>query len=222
MQPYATITGTKRNIAEMRRFGWRLLMTPDTWRMGARPAGKGMRYAIDNGAWGAFQSGRDWPESDFCGLVDELGAGADWIVLPDIVSGGVASLSLSLSWVDRLSGLRLLPVQDGMTPDDVRPHLSESVGIFLGGSCANSPEKPGYCADFPNGWKIDTMRAWGDLAREAGCYFHVARVNTARRIRYCQDAGADSYDGTSPSIYSITTRKLFYATAQGHLFRRKA
>ena len=59
----------------------------------------------------------------------------------------------------------------------------------------------GY-AGFYTAWKLETMRAWGDVSRAAGCVYHVARVNSARRIARAQEAGADSFDGTSASRYA--------------------
>jgi hypothetical protein len=63
------------------------------------------------------------------------------------------------------------------------------------------------------------MRAWGMLAREHSAYLHIGRVNTARRIRLCADAGADSFDGTSVSRYATTLELLDSARRQTHLFR---
>lgn len=200
---YATITGTRRNMAAMRHSGWRLLLTPDTVIRAKRTIPKDWRYAIDNGAYGCWQKGQPFDASAFAELVAKYGSGADWTVLPDIVCGGSESLSLSLSWLPRLSGQKLIAVQDGMTANEIAPHLGPQVGLFLGGSTA---------------WKIQTMRSWGALARASGCHYHIARVNTARRIRLCQDSGADSFDGTSPSRFAITTPKLTAAVRQQHLF----
>jgi len=137
-----------------------------------------------------------------------LGAGADFVIVPDIVAGGLESLAFSLEWLHRLSGLRLLAVQDGMTPDDVRPYLGVSVGLAVGGT-----------TDAPEGnWKEQTLPAWGALARETGCYLHVLRVNSARRILLCQDAGAHSCDGTSVTRFAKTLPRLDAAAKQQHLF----
>ncbi len=58
---------------------------------------------------------------------------------------------------------------------------------------------------------------WGALARETGCYLHVGRVNTAVRIRLCSAAGADSFDGTSPSRFACTLPLLDGARRQPDL-----
>lgn len=191
---YASRTGTRRNLDALRAAGWRLLVSArGVWRT------EGFPYAIDNGAWTAHQKGEPFDVAAFEGLVSELGNGADWIACPDIVAGGLESLDLSVSWLPRLPGLRLIPVQDGMALDDVRPLLGASVGLFLGGSTE---------------WKLATMRQWGALARETGCYYHVGRVNTRRRIRMCTEAGADSCDGTSVTRFASTLPLLDAAAKQ--------
>jgi hypothetical protein len=62
------------------------------------------------------------------------------------------------------------------------------------------------------------MAAWGRLARQRGCYLHVARVNSAKRIALCQDNGVDSIDGTSASKYALTLPLLDNAVRQSSLF----
>lgn len=185
---YASRTGTRRNLAALRDAGWRLLVSArGVWRT------EGFRYAIDNGAWTSHQNDEPFDVSAFVGVVDLLGCGADWIALPDIVGGGLRSLDFSLQWIDRIPGRRLIPVQDGMKSGDVRPFLSEAVGIFLGGT---------------TDWKLQTMREWGRLSRSTGCHFHVGRVNSRRRIRMCIEAGAHSCDGTAASRYAVELPKL--------------
>lgn len=201
MLPYASRTGTRRNLAVMRSAGWRILVTP------AEPRTEGFPYALDNGAWSAFQTGTPWNEEAFVRLCATLGDGADFVVAPDIVAGGLDSLRLTEAWLPRrasVARIRLVAVQDGMSADDVRPLLGPAVGIFVGGSTA---------------WKLWTMRAWGMLARERGAHLHVGRVNTARRIRLCQDAGADSFDGTSVSRYATTLELLDSTLRQQRMFR---
>ena len=97
----------------------------------------------------------------------------------------------------------LLAVQDGIDPCDVRRIVGPEVGIFLGGT---------------TDWKLRTMRAWGQLAQDRGAYFHVARVNSVKRINLCMDAGAHSFDGTSVTRFGKTLRNLDLGRRQGHLF----
>lgn len=194
---YASRTGTKRNLDALRAAGWRILVSA------AGPLrNEGFPYALDNGAWSAYTAGRPFDEALFVRALRKMGALADWTVIPDIVAGGAPSLELSLRWMRQVldeSPRALLAVQDGISPADVRPFLGERVGIFVGGSTP---------------YKLKTMPAWGSLARELGCWLHIGRVNTGRRIRDCSAAGATSFDGTSASRFAVTVRPLDLARRQ--------
>ena len=210
--PYASRTGTKTTIEAMRTAGWRMLCAPGQTYAADPP----LPYCIDNGAWPAFMARQRWleagrmgpppPEFDhaaFVSMVERWGSGADWIALPDVVAGGLRSLAFSLDWLPWLSSfgvVLLLPVQDGIDPHHVAHLLGPRVGIFLGGSTE---------------WKLSTMGAWGEVSKARGCHYHVARVNTADRIRRCQVAGAHSFDGTSVTLFSKTLGPLDGCRRQG-------
>ena len=203
MIAYASRTGTKRNLAALREADWHLLVSAT-----GVLRHEGFPYALDNGAWTAYQSGKPFSEELFTTALRKLGRDAEWAVLPDIVAGGARSLEMSLAWMRRVldeTQRALLAVQDGMTFEDVRPFLGARVGIFVGGSTA---------------WKLETLLTWCDLARDAGCWCHVGRVNTVKRIRYCVASGATSFDGTSASRFSKNVPKLDAARKQLDLFRR--
>ena len=198
---YAARTGTKRNLTALRAAKWRLLVSAS-----GVMRHEGFPYALDNGAWHAYQHGTPWNERTFTTALRALGADADWTVLPDLVAGGLPSLELSLRWMQRVldaSPAALLAVQDGMTAEDVRPFLGQRVGIFVGGSTA---------------WKEQTMGQWGALGRQVGCWVHVGRVNTARRLHRCALAGVTSFDGSSVSRYAATLPLLEHARHQLPLF----
>jgi len=201
---YASRTGTRRNLAALRAAGWGLLVSrAGVWRTEGFD-----RYVLDNGAWADFQAGREFQAEPFEQLVDMLGAGAEWIVLPDIVAGGLASLALSTRWLNRclaVCPLVLIAVQDGMVEADLAPLVGRSVGIFLGGSTE---------------WKLANMARWGEFCRARDVHYHVARVNTARRIWMATAAGADSMDGSSGSRFATTIRELDLALRQDDLYRR--
>jgi hypothetical protein len=151
---------------------------------------EGVRYALDNGAWTAFQAGKPFDEAKFRIALERLGEGADWVVCPDVVGKAADTLKMAEVWLPKLESYRVLvAVQDGMAPSDVRPWLGARCGIAVGGSTA---------------WKEATARLWGEVSRSADCHLHVLRVNTARRIDLCHQAGAHSIDGTSASRYSKT------------------
>lgn len=200
MIPYASRTGTRRNLAVLRDAGWRLIVSAK-----GSHRSEGFQYGLDNGAWWAYQQKQPFDVAAFEKLVDKMGKGADWIVAPDIVGGGLESLRVSEQWLPMLVLIApvLLAVQDGMTARDVEGLLGARVGIFVGGTTE---------------WKLDTLQSWGEVARKRGCYLHVGRVNTARRIQYCHDAGADSFDGSSVTRFAKSLPRLDNATKQRQIF----
>lgn len=202
MEAYASTTGTRVNLEALRIHGWRLMISATgQWKA------RGFCYGIDNGAWTYHQLGIPWEPDRWVELVESAGCEADFVVAPDIVAGGLDSLRLTklwLPWMDTRVRLTLIPVQDGMTPDDVRPLLvghENWRGIFVGGSTE---------------WKVKTLPWWGDLSKELyGVYLHVGRVNSAKRIGLCAEAGADSFDGTSVTRFVKTIYKLDKARKEG-------
>lgn len=187
----------------MRDAGWRLLLTP------AIHTDHGLPYAIDNGAWGAYMRQEEWQEGPFLALLESHGEGADWVVAPDIVAGGLASLDRSREWIPSLleHGRVLVPVQDGMRFSDLRDLFERydptRVGIFIGGTTE---------------WKLATLPGWGSLCQEIGAWCHVGRVNTVGRINLCHSAGAHSFDGTSVTRYAKTIGFLDAARRQSTFF----
>ena len=174
---------------------------------------EGFPYAIDNGAWSAYQAFIKRRQATalldrraFIKVVVRLGGSADFVVVPDIVAAGKESLALSkrwLPWVLDHTQLALIAVQDGMVPSDVAELLGPRVGLFVGGSC-----------DPPDFWKLSTMAQWCDLARKHGAWCHIGRVNSALRIRKCALAGATSFDGSSASRFALTIPPLDDARRQ--------
>jgi hypothetical protein len=193
---YASRTGTRRNLAALRDAGWRLLVSP---------AGcvrtEGFRYAMDNGAWSYHQKGLPFDDAAFLRCLDLVGTGADWIVIPDRVGDAAGTFEMLAAWWPRLrgAGLLLFALQDGMSEPEVERALRPGMGLFLGGSTE---------------YKEGTARLWGRFARERALYFHVGRVNTVRRISIAAEAGADSIDGTSVTMFSANVRRLSNAGAQ--------
>lgn len=186
---YASRTGTLENLALLREAGWRLLVSA-TGRLNHH----GFDYALDNGAWTAFQKGAPFDEKMFVEALRRMGKNANWTAIPDVVAGGKASLDLSLRWMRHVLDeceRGLLPVQNGIAPLDVAHLIGPRVGIFIGGDTT---------------YKLTTMSTWAELAREKGAWCHVGRVNSQKRIRACQTAGATSFDGSGASKF--TKKKL--------------
>ena len=201
---YASNTGTKRNLKALLDHKWGLLLTPDNPNP---PVDFDFEHkGADNGAWWSHKNGKPFREKPFWNLIERHGAVCDFVVLPDIVAGGLKSLDFSMGWLSRLCHLKLLllPVQDGMDVTTVSKVLRDEthLGIFLGGSTE---------------WKLATMYQWGCVATALDRYYHVGRVNTRRRIRLCAEAGADSFDGTSATMYSETLPMLDDARRQPSL-----
>lgn len=134
-------------------------------------------FGLDNGAFGHDD---DWDEEGWLSLLDWAnlsGMRPLWCLVPDVVGDRARTLQ---RWHDysgvasRFGWPLAFAVQDGMTPKDV-PAKAEVV--FVGGSTE---------------WK------WRNMATFCG-YFprvHVGRVNTYRRLWDCDNAGAESIDGT--------------------------
>jgi hypothetical protein len=199
---YASNTGSRRNLAALRAHGWRILLTP------SNPLSReGLKFGIDNGAWTAFQQRKPFDGVAFQRLIEHHGASADFVVIPDIVAGGMASLDFSLAWIPKMRCLKLilLPVQDGMDLRSVTQVLWRyaNMGLFLGGTTE---------------WKLKTMHQWGTLAAAMNRHYHIGRVNTRRRIRLAAEAGASSFDGTSATMFSCTLPLLESARQQPNLF----
>jgi len=144
-------------------------------------------YALDNGAWSAFNGGKPYSEEDFGEALVRFGPAADFVCVPDIVLGGMGSLDLSLAWLSRVldhTQVAMICVQNGMTPNHLAGILGPRVGVFVGGD---------------DEWKEATCGSWAVAARAAGARCHVGRVNTLRRLRIISMGGADSFDGSGAS-----------------------
>jgi hypothetical protein len=202
---YASRTGTRRNLQTLRAHGWGLLVSrAERWRTEGF-----QRICGDNGAWADFHAGRAFDTAAYERFLDWLAAEPvtpDWLVLPDIVAGGLESLALSTCYLNRclaVAPLVLIAVQDGMAFADLAPLVGPQIGVFLGGS---------------TGWKIGNMLGWGRFCAERGVHYHVARVNSAKRMYLAAAAGAASIDGSSGSRYAVTTARLTYASRHRDLF----
>jgi len=192
MTPFFSRTGTKRNLDAARAAGWGILVSASgVWR------DEGFELiGADNGQWTEREDPLPFKRDRFLQFVDWLGGRALWLALPDVPFRGLESLDLTLQWLPEMRGhpsILLIVVQDGMTPAMVAPFLGPRVGIFVGGT---------------DDWKEQTLPIWGALAREAGCYLHIGRVNSARRIFLCAAEEADSFDGTSVTQFADTLPML--------------
>lgn len=213
MLGYASRTGTKRNLDALRGAGWGLLVCASIdGKRDHRDEGFA-DIMLDNGAWKLREVGetpserlsawRQDYERPFHDLINAFGVKARLIVLPDVVAGGDVSLEQSVSWIGRLCGAGetlLIPVQDGMRPEQVAEFVGKRVGIFVGGTTE---------------WKWSSLRAWwGPLALEHGCWLHVGRAASGRMVERCGIAGAHSFDTSQPSRYQCKLAGLDNARRQ--------
>jgi hypothetical protein len=205
---FASNTQGKRNLDALRGAGFGILLTPGKHR---NPPDWCDLYAIDNGCWALRDNPDAFMGKEFEELCRTHGTKAHFVVVPDKVARGKESLEFSVQWLPFCMHFRrpLLAVQDGMKTEDVGAILERypSLGIFLGGSTE---------------WKLSTLYKWGVVAHAFRRYFHVGRVNTAKRIRLCAEAGADSFDGTSATVFSCTIPLLNRARQQPSLLTPSA
>ena len=145
-------------------------------------------FAFDNGVFKDWRASRDFDTATYSADLERLArlpCQPDFLVVPDVVADGVASLRRSQEWVPRLRGSAplYLVVQDGMGEREVVDALEPFAGLFVGGSLA---------------WKLRTGAMWAALAHQHGRHCHIGRVGTAKRVRWARRSGADSIDSCLP------------------------
>jgi hypothetical protein len=175
MMPYASMTGTRRNLNVMQQADWRLLMAPaclDRYPENAPrwPDGSPAAHALDNGAWSAHTQGTAFDEPAFLRAVASC--------------------------------------QDGQALGSPRPACQASVKKPLPNSCFDEPsEATASLTDTPHQPPYLRFR-------------QQRRCRHWRRLMDCQDAGADSFDGSSVTRFASTLPRLDNARRQAPLFGR--
>lgn len=156
------------------RIGW--LFSPGGFKE-PRPW---LPYAIDNGKFSSWEKKRAWNEREFFDLLDRCWISAckpEWIAVPDEVGNRDETLRLWDKYVEKIRRYKrplAFVVQDGMTTRDVP---KEAEVIFVGGSYEWKWRNVAlFCAAFPR--------------------VHVGRVNWISKLEFCEQAGAESCDGT--------------------------
>ncbi len=160
------------------------LLTPKN-RNTASVLKTGLCWGLDNGAYRGFD-----PES----FSRRLAWAARhpkrclWVVCPDVVADARATLERFQVWRDtiRPTGLPLAFVgQDGA--EDLDIPWKEFLCWFVGGSTR---------------WKLSQASAdLVDEAKRRGCWVHLGRCNSQRRLQAAYDMGCDSVDGSSYSMF---------------------
>jgi hypothetical protein len=160
-------------------------------------------WAYDNGAFEDWRNAKPFDSEMFeadLATIDAMEVKPRFCVLPDVVQGGLESLRLSTSWLDRKPRQDwYLAVQDGMVPADV-PWGAAFVGIFVGGSLD---------------WKLKSGAEWVRAAHEHGMPCHIGRVGTKRRVMWAKQVGADSIDSCLP-MWSKENARAFFGALRQH------
>jgi hypothetical protein len=144
-------------------------------------------YALDNGRFPAWSSGKEWSEAEYFDLLAKVRTAYSenghqkplWALVPDVVADKDATMAEWDKWASvvrhELPGVCLaFAAQDGMTPDDVP---ADAEVVFLGGSDDfKRPAIAEWCKVFPR--------------------VHVGRINTYKWLVHCYESGAESCDGT--------------------------
>lgn len=99
-----------------------------------------------------------------------------WIVVPDVVGDAEETVKMWNEWYERIEpfGPLAFACQDGMNPESVP---EKAFCCFIGGTTR---------------WKLKNAHRFKGVRP----WLHIGRVNTYRRLRWAEDIGADSVDGT--------------------------
>lgn len=178
--PGATNPNNKR-VKYLKENDIRLMISAEHWHTPFT------NYAVDNGAWSDYVRGRTFNHERFLKVLEKIKMQEiqpDFIVLPDIVKGGVKSFELSKSYMDVAENHPCyFAIQDGIIPEMITDDIIEKIkGFFIGGS---------------NVWKWRNMHTWVNLAHDNGKKIHVGKVGTIKDFTKCKAAGVDSADGSA-------------------------
>lgn len=181
MRVYVGQTRAPAWQATVRGYGWGECCCPSELPPRILP------WFLDNEAWRRWQAGKAfdpgwWRES--VAQAREVPTAPDFVVSPDIVRGGLASLRLSCEWAGELRATGwpvYLVVQNGMRLADVLAVVQDFDGLFVGGDTQ---------------WKWETARAWCELGRELAMPVHIGRAGSFKRAVQARDVGASSWDSS--------------------------
>ena len=163
---------------------------------------KAMPWFLDNGAFKDFRDGVRYYNADkFVDRLAQVEWGVrtgefpppDFVVVPDIVSGGDRSLEASLRWMDYLNdkfpyNKYYLAVQEDMSILKISNLLKQRKfdGLFVGGG---------------RQWKYSNMQLFVDLAHKHKLPCHVGGIGTKTYYELAKMCGVDSVDSGIPMIH---------------------
>ena len=194
------------------------LWTPATGNSLSRQAATGLQWACDNAAFGD-----QWDTEAFeKAVLAKLAAcpvAPMFVPAPDVVGDAVATLVLFEIWLKaclEFAGVRLaLVLQDGCE-DQLLP-WDQFDWVFVGGSRKHPDGRRFMRGDKGPYVEWKESKAAADMIREAkkrGKKVHAGRVNGMKRLRHFYDLNADTYDGSSFSMYADTWVPQFVAAVK--------
>jgi hypothetical protein len=203
-----------RYLEELRDYNCRVMLTPSyKVKPSSNKELKEFRCALDNGAFTCYKKGYPFQESMFLGYIEKCFAEQftlDFIVIPDIVGGGLKSAEYSIEWID--GKLKTAPslafvVQDGMTPENLEQYklgnYNNITHLFIGGT---------------KEWKIKNLAVWAKYAKSLNIKSHAGQIGTLDRLILCHDIGIDSIDSQNFSRHNtwsyLEEYKKFYSGHQ--------
>jgi hypothetical protein len=184
---YCGDTRSRRLLAEFRARGWGAVAIRG--RLHKRRLSP---WFYDNGAFEDWRAKRGFDAEAYSRDLDTIAREhaddpPDFLVAPDVVGAGPASLALSTEWLPTLRPYGwpvYLAVQDGIEESpDLALALAAFDGVFLGGTLP---------------WKLRSAPHWAEACRRLGKPFHFARCGTAKRVAFAQALRCDSLDSSLP------------------------
>ena len=130
-----------------------------------------MPYALDNGCF------TKWDKKEFFFMlrkVSLLNKAPIFVCVPDVVADAEATNKKWHKYHHKINLPKAFVAQDGHEPQDVP---KEAYAIFIGGSTQ---------------WKLNNAHKFKGFSE----WLHIGRVNTENRLRWAEEIGADSVDGT--------------------------
>lgn len=183
-------TATVRKLASKYPDTLGVLLTPQN---GNRVCSLPLPWAADNAAFSNPDDDKFWRMCIDAWNTDRFHPPM-WVAVPDVVGDHAATLQLFDCWceywrfeIGSIPFPLAFVLQDGCVADEVPWDSIDAV--FVGGS-----------TEFKLTKSADLIAE----AKQRQKLVHIGRVNTLRRLRFANDVGADTVDGTAFSMYPDT------------------